>query len=357
MIPVALAALKSLPKAVAMGASRIEVSGTTCRLTKPLLIDSPTTIHGDGKTAISGGQTISGWKPSPKHPSGVMVADVQAFPLSEIKQLRVGPVSLNRSRWPKLTGDGLTSPNWLFAMPWSAGAAAPNRSYAVHQLGVDASKLPPGTNLSSIAGSGFAHVLGCVEKDVNSQLTKVLTVGGSAAQPTAGIMFRGSFTVNQRYYFENVDWQLEQGEFVHDEVGKKLYAWPPPAQASLLTTAGAIAPATDQLLEIRGEHTVVSNLTFLDTTYFADGYWDGPGQQPSDAAIRINYAKNVTVEACNFLSSIGGYGVAVGNRTTDSRVLGCLFDHVGQGGVFLYGYDNDPTSRANGAVPGNNVKL
>ena len=54
---------------------------------------------------------------------------------------------------------------------------------------------------------------------------------------------------------------------------------------------------------------------------------------------------------------VGGYGVAVGNRTTDSRVLGCLFDHVGQGGVFLYGYDNDPTSRANGAVPGNNVKL
>merc|ERR1711969_538641 len=120
----------------------------------------------------------------------------------------------------------------MFAMPWSAGAAAPNRSYAVHQLGVDASKLPPGTNLSSIAGNAFAHVLGCVEKDVNSQLTKVLTVGGSAAQPTAGIMFRGSFTVNQRYYFENVDWQLEQGEFVHDEVGKKLYAWPPPAQAS-----------------------------------------------------------------------------------------------------------------------------
>ena len=36
--------------------------------------------------------------------------------------------------------------------------------------------LPPGANLSAIAGSGFVHVLGCVEKDVNSQLTRVLGV-------------------------------------------------------------------------------------------------------------------------------------------------------------------------------------
>ena len=53
----------------------------------------------------------------------------------------------------------------------------------------------------------------------------------------------------------------------------------------------------------------MSNLTMLDTTYYADGYWDGPAQQPSDAAVRVNYATGVTIEACNFLSSLGGYGV------------------------------------------------
>ena len=63
---------------------------------------------------------------------------------------------------------------------------------------------------------------------------------------------------------------------------------PPAAQAALLASDGAIAPVTDQLLEVRAERAVISNLTFLDTTYYADGFWDGPGQQPSDAAVRIN---------------------------------------------------------------------
>ena len=43
----------------------------------------------------------------------------------------------------------------------------------------------------------YAHVLGCVENDVNSQLTKVLSVGGSAAKPTLAIEFRNSFNVAQ----------------------------------------------------------------------------------------------------------------------------------------------------------------
>ena len=36
-------------------------------------------------------------------------------------------------------------------------------------------------------------------------------------------------------------------------------------------------------LELRwARDAVVSNLTFLDANYYADGFWDGPGQQPSD---------------------------------------------------------------------------
>ena len=48
----------------------------------------------------------------------------------------------------------------------------------------------------------------------------------------------------------------------------------------------------------------------------------------TDAAIRINYAQNVSVSSCNFLASIGGNGIAIGNSTTDSSVVGSLFDHV-----------------------------
>jgi hypothetical protein len=111
-------AVKTLPKAVSLNPTQILVSGGTCAVTSPVVVsvDQPTGIMiiGDGKTAISGGQAISGWKavstqPSgsaPSFPTGVMVADVSAFPLEAIKTLRVGPTILRRSRWPKLVGSG-----------------------------------------------------------------------------------------------------------------------------------------------------------------------------------------------------------------------------------------------------------
>ena len=81
-------------------------------------------------------------------------------------------------------------------------------------------------------------------------------------------MFKNTFTVNQRYFFENVDWGvMEEGEFFHDEQHGKLYVYPTASEAALLASHGAVAPVTDQLLEVRGRDVVLSNLTFLDTTY------------------------------------------------------------------------------------------
>jgi hypothetical protein len=85
-------------------------------------------------------------------------------------------------------------------------------------------------------------------------------------------------------------------------------------------------------------------------------YWDGPAQEASDAAIRINRATDIAVEACNFVGGLGGYGVAVGNASTACSVSGCLFDGVGQGGVILYGFDapsspSSPSSPPLASVP------
>ena len=80
-------ALKTLAQAVSVESSWIEVSGGLCPLSSPVLVDKPMVIHGDGKTAISGGRAIESWKPSPLHPGGkVMVANVATFPLKEIKK-------------------------------------------------------------------------------------------------------------------------------------------------------------------------------------------------------------------------------------------------------------------------------
>lgn len=46
--------------------------------------------------------------------------------------------------------------------------------------------------------------------------------------------------------------------------------------------------------------------------------------------MRINRAVSVRIEASNFVASLGGYGVAVGNGSVDCAVTGCLFDYPGQ---------------------------
>jgi hypothetical protein len=196
-------------------------------------------------------------------------------------------------------------------------------------------------------------VLGCVEKDVNSQLTKVLSIGGSASKPTLAIEFRNSFTVAQRFYLENVRFALSKGEFFVDNVANKLFYWP----AEPGTPTGVVAPIMDRIVEV--EHSrghVLTNVTFTDTTYFADGFWDGPAQQPSDAAVRVNYAQDVTISGCHFLGGLGGYGVAIGNASVDVTVEGSLFDSVGQGGVIAFGYDTSPVPAHPGQASGNNTQ-
>ena len=93
------------------------------------------------------------------------------------------------------------------------------------------------------------------------------------------------------------------------------------------------------------------SLTHRIIFYFTCSYWDGPAQQPSDAAIRINKARHIHVESCNFVASLGGYGVAIGNASASCSVTGCLFDHPGQGGVIAFGYDKGVTPTCHGCAP------
>jgi hypothetical protein len=157
-----LAALKTVSKALTLHPHRVEVSGGWCSISEPLqLVNTPNlVVHGDGKTAISGGRSITGWVPARDRPH-VLVADVTDFPTKEIKLLRVGATMLSRGRWPKLTGSGLTTPNFLFAMKWSKGASGPNRTQTMHLLGVDPTRLPAGASLREIAGNGFVCVSAC----------------------------------------------------------------------------------------------------------------------------------------------------------------------------------------------------
>jgi len=127
------AALRTVAAALAKAdaAAAVHVAGGVCPLTAPLKIGpqhAGLRLVGEGKTALSGGAAITGWKPSAAHTGPglagkVFEADVSGFPLEEIKLLRLGGARMNRTRWPKLSGTGatrgLTTPNWMFVMPWS----------------------------------------------------------------------------------------------------------------------------------------------------------------------------------------------------------------------------------------------
>jgi len=131
------------------------------------------------------------------------------------------------------------------------------------------------------------------DADTNA-FAQVLSVAGTPGKPTLGIMFRNTFNINQRYYLENVRWALTPGSFYHDDAHGLLYYWPHAATPTPTMTptpapgeargeareappVGVVAPVLDRLIDLRhASGHAVQNLTLTDTTYFADGYWDGP---------------------------------------------------------------------------------
>jgi hypothetical protein len=64
----------------------------------------------------------------------------------------------------------------------------------------------------------------------------------------------------------------------------------------------------------------------------------------------------VTVSGCQFLGGLGGYGVAIGNASSQITVTGSLFDSMGQGGVIAFGYDESPVPVHPGQDAGNNTQ-
>ena len=130
-------------------------------------------------------------------PATVFAANVADWPV-EIKSLRDGTTVVKRSRWPKQHGEaGNTAPNFLFTPPWSNPGPMNNSQHIAH-LGIDPHRMPAGANLSQLVGA-YAHVLGCVERDVNSQKTKILAMNTTNLdQPSATVLFRNTFQVGCR---------------------------------------------------------------------------------------------------------------------------------------------------------------
>ena len=145
--------------------------------------------------------------------------------------------------------------------------------------------------------------------------------------------------LGNRYFLENLRWALDQpGEFFLDRQAGEVLLIPKEAD---FAGAGVVAPRLDRLIEISGsaepgtwpEHIRIEGMAFRDTTYSleVDSLYS-----PDDAAIRIDHARQVTVEDCTF-SHLGGYAVRLALQANGCRVLRCAMSEMGQGGVITRG--------------------
>jgi hypothetical protein len=225
---------------------------------------------------------------------------------------------------------------------------------------------PPGYNMRSYEWGSpsdlWVNTFGGEEKDCLNQLRPVsaanFSSNGQKLALISSFWGAGVPTVSAasqypkqegsaRFFLENVAAALAPGEFFlarncsaalkhcGERRGRTLFYWPaagaPPPSAS-----SPVFPQLFELLRMNGtRHFVLSNLTFRDTSFAAEGGWNGVAGEPSDGAIRISNSSDIRIEASQFLAGISGYGIRIGNYSSNVQVIGNLFADLGQGGVLM----------------------
>lgn len=147
-----------------------------------------------------------------------------------------------------------------------------------------------------------------------------------------------SVVSGNRFYIENVREALDSpGEWYLNRQTGKLSYW---AQAGELTDVEIVAPTLDKLIVLQGdrlanayvEYLKFQDLTFKDTDYsLAKSYFE-----PHDAAIWLKFARNCTINNCQF-STLGGHGIRLEGNSHHNRLVRNQIKGLGQGGIILSG--------------------
>ncbi|HPD16146.1 MAG TPA: right-handed parallel beta-helix repeat-containing protein [Planctomycetota bacterium] len=153
----------------------------------------------------------------------------------------------------------------------------------------------------------------------------------------------------QRYHLENFRAALDEpGEWFLDRDGTLLYK-PRPGEDP--ATAEVIAPITETFVRFAGEaalglaveHVTLRGLTFRHSQYILPptGHADAQAEVTVPAVIMANGARHIAIEDCE-ISRIGTYAVWFHDGCRDCRVVRCLFEDLGAGGVKIgHGWERD----------------
>jgi hypothetical protein len=160
---------------------------------------------------------------------------------------------------------------------------------------------------------------------------------------TAGVPWGFAYWgANCRYHLENFRAALDEpGEWFLDRDGTLAYL---PRPDEDMTTATVIAPVLDQFVRIAGEpddgrfveHLTIRGLSFQHGQYVLPptGHGDGQAEVTIPAAIVVDGARQVAIEACE-VQHVGTHGVWFRRGCRDCRVQRCWLDDLGGGGVMI----------------------
>jgi hypothetical protein len=144
----------------------------------------------------------------------------------------------------------------------------------------------------------------------------------------------------QRYHIENLRESLDApGEWYLDRGGTLFYE---PLPGEDPAKAEVIAPVAETFVRFEGdpsagkyvEHIALKGLAFRHGQFVlpADGHHDGQAAVSVAAVIMADGARNVAIENCA-VEHIGTYAVWFRRGCSDCRVVRCLLEDLGAGGV------------------------
>jgi len=297
------------------------------------------------RPVFSGGRRIGGWQRGEGDLWSTEVPEARSG--AAIRQLFVGGQRRERARWPRekwFTVGGTANAResgWAGALGGIQDDELARRSFRFRAGDLRAEW----TNLEDVevVVLQFWMAARLRNQALDTSQNTVLFTGGSWRP----------LTWSFGYYVDNVAEGLSVpgSWYLNRKTGVLQYHALPGED---LTRTEVIAPETLQLVRLAGDadrgefvhDLVLRGLTLRHTGWELPegGYQYSQAELPVPAAIPATGARRCVIEACE-LSHLGGWGIELGRGCQDNRVVGCLLEDLGAGGVKL-GEATDPGNDA-----------
>jgi parallel beta-helix repeat protein len=333
-------------------------------LTEPIVLgpeDSGTpdfrityTAYRGENPVLSGGRSITGWKPYQGRILQCTVPGTQAGTW-RFRQLFYNGKNQIRARTPNFDPQNPLKGGWATM----EGPAEPGSQTAFRfkqgTLGRHWNK-PAEAEVNVFIGFDWANNIIPI-KAIDEQ-GRVITLSHSTTRFTnppspLPYNFPTPFNPNQRFRVENVLEELDQpGEWCWDSEDGKLYFWPPD---EAIEKGEVVAPRLDTLLVLRGTaHVTVSGLTLAETNGGDNFHHEGvegvgamfpmPGWKYCGDAVLLDGAQDCRIEDNRFVN-VGGNAIYLKGPCARNRICGNDIRCIGACGVCLAG------AEANEAYP------